>query len=271
MRGISAASLASVSRTVEPVLLAAGDEAASLGAELFAVVDALDSSGSLRSALSDPARSGEAKAALVSDLLSGKVDPRVVEIMSGLARGRWSSDTDLTDAVEELAADAVLASAQSAGRLEQVEEELFRLTRLLIGQRDLRRALTDRAAPAASRGALARTLIVGKVEPATLQLVERAAVAPRDRTMAGMLSLLGRLAARRRRLLVALISSASRLSPAQVDRLSALLERTYGRPVQLNTSVDPQVVGGLRIEVGSEVVDATVLARLDEAKRRLAG
>ena len=271
MRGSSGASLAAVKAAYEPVLRAAGADAATLGAQLFSVVDALDGSGSLRRAVSDPARSGQSKAALVATLLGDRVDSRVVDVVSALARARWSGEEDFTASVEELAADSVLASAQSAGTLEQVEDELFRFDRLLIGQRDLRRALTDRTVDSSRRSALVRTLLEGKVEPSTLQLVVRAAVAPRGRTMSGALGLLGRLAAQRRELLVAAVTCASPLTLAQMDRLRRILESAYGRSVQLNVSVDPEVVGGLRVQVGAEVVDSTVLSRLDDARRRLAG
>src|SRR5690606_39429957 len=66
MRGTSQSSLDAVTATFEPVLRAAGAEAATLGEQLFTVVDALDASSSLRRALSDPARDGEAKAGLVA-------------------------------------------------------------------------------------------------------------------------------------------------------------------------------------------------------------
>lgn len=271
MRGTSGASAAAVAAAFEPVLRAAGTGAAELGAQLYAVVDALEGSGSLRRALSDPSREPQAKASLVAGLLSGKVDDRVVDVVSALARARWSAEEDLVDALEELAADAVLAAAQSAGVLAQVEDELFRMDRVLLAQRDLRRALTERGAEPAQRGALVRSLLEGKVHPTTLQLVERAAVAPRGRSMSASLSRLGDLAARRRELLIASVTAAVVPEPAQLDRLTALLERAYGRDVQLNISIVPEVVGGLRIQVGSEVVDSTVLARLDDARRQLAG
>lgn len=271
MRGTSLASLDSVAEGFEPVLQAAGAEAAAIGEQLFAVVDALDSSGSLRRALSDPSRDAEAKAALVTDLLGGKVDPRVVEVVAALARGRWSAEQDLVEAVEQTAADSVLASAEATGELAQVEDELFRVDRSMVGERDLRRALTERAAGSAERGRLVRALLEGKVHPVTLQLVERAATAPRGRTVSTTLGLLGRLVARRRERLVASVSVAAPLSAAQQQRLGSILERTYGRAVQLKLTVDPEVIGGVRIQVGSEVVDSTVLAHLDDARRRLAG
>ena len=271
MRGTSGASATSVAAAFEPVLRAAGPEAGTLGAQLYAVVDALEGSGSLRRALSDPSRDAEGKARLVAGLLTGKVDERVVDAVSALARARWTSEADLTEALDELAAEAVLASAQSAGTLEGVEDELFRLDRLLLTQPELRRALTDRSAAPENRTALVHQLLGGKVQPATLQLVERAAASPQGRTMASSLTRLGELAARRRQLLIASVTAAAPLGPDQAARLVSLLSRAYGRAVQLNITIDPAIVGGLRVQVGPEVVDSTVLARLDDARRQLAG
>jgi F-type H+-transporting ATPase subunit delta len=40
--------------------------------------------------------------------------------------------------------------------------------------------------------------------------------------------------------------------------------------VQLNVVVEPDVVGGIKVEIGDEVVDGTVIGRLEDARRRLA-
>jgi len=70
--------------------------------------------------------------------------------------------------------------------------------------------------------------------------------------------------------LIASVTSGTVLSDEQMARLGEILQRAYGREVQLNVTVDPQVIGGLRIQVGPDVVDATVLSRLHDARRRLA-
>lgn len=271
MRRTSQVSLDEVAQGFEPVLRAAGADAAKLGEQLFAVVDALDASSTLRRAVSDPARDGDAKAALVTELLGGKADARVVEVLSAVARARWSSEADVADAVEQIAADAMLAGAQNAGELERVEEELFRIVRVLASQRDLRRALGDRQATGEARAELAQRVFGGTTHSVTAALVARAAQAPRGRSIVASLTLLERLVAARRRKLVATVTTALPLTKAQSARLANLLENAYGREVQLNTSVDPGVVGGLRIEVGSDVVNATVLSRIDDVRRRLAG
>ena len=49
------------------------------------------------------------------------------------------------------------------------------------------------------------------------------------------------------------------------------VSRTYEREIHLNVVVDPDVIGGIRVEIGDDVIDGTVSSRLDEARRRLAG
>jgi F-type H+-transporting ATPase subunit delta len=50
-----------------------------------------------------------------------------------------------------------------------------------------------------------------------------------------------------------------------------VLARKYGRDVSLNTVVDPSVVGGIRIQIGDDVIDASVSSRLADLRQRLAG
>lgn len=270
MRGTSGASLAAAQERFEPVLRSAAHEATVLGEQLFTVVTALDESGALRRSIADPSRDGDDKARLVAGLLGG-FDERVVDLLSGVARSRWSSEADLVDAVERLGLDAVLAAAESRGVLETVEDELFRLTRALVGQREARQVLSDESVAPDRRTALVDTLLEGKVDEVTLALVRRATTTLRGRRFVPTLVWYGDVAAERRRRLVASVTSGSVLSASQEQRLEAILERAYGRPVQLNVTVDPAVVGGLRIQVGADVVDSTVLSRLADARRRLAG
>src|SRR5665647_897910 len=117
MRGASQASYLAVEDGFEPVLVTAGTEAAALGEQMFAVVDLLDHSAALRRALSHPARTAADKAALAQSLLGGKVDERVVEVLAGLARHRWSVEIDFVEALERMAAETVLASAQATRNL----------------------------------------------------------------------------------------------------------------------------------------------------------
>ncbi len=268
MRGTSRASLQGVADRFEPVLVAAGTRAAEIGEQMFAFVDALDGSGSLRRTLTDPSLDPDAKAALTRRLLGG-ARPEVADVVADLASQRWSAEDDLSEGIEELGFWALLASADAAGELLRVEEELFQLTRALVDQRNVRQALRDSTASRDRRTALVDAILAGRAAEGTVRIARRAAVSDRRRFVE-TLGHVGDLAAARRRRVVASVTSRTELTPAQRDRLAAILSQAYGSDIQVNVSVDPTVLGGLRVQVGADVVDATVLSRLDDARRRLA-
>ena len=61
------------------------------------------------------------------------------------------------------------------------------------------------------------------------------------------------------------------LDASQSERLAAALTRIYGKPVHLKVVLDPQIVGGIRVQIGDEVDDGTVLRKLEGARRHLGG
>jgi F-type H+-transporting ATPase subunit delta len=154
--------------------------------------------------------------------------------------------------------------------LDATEDDLFRFRRIVAGDDALRHALADATAPTDSRLALANALLAGKVTAHTNRLVEEAIRHPRGSILDDTLERFGRLAAARRAQLIARVRSAVTLTDEQQRRLAAALGRLYGHDIVLDVEVDPAVLGGLEIAIGDEVIDGTVLARLDEARRRLA-
>ena len=68
--------------------------------------------------------------------------------------------------------------------------------------------------------------------------------------------------------LVGLIAAAA-LSEQQYERLSNVLSRIYGRTISVQLDVDPEVLGGLQIRIGDEVVDGTIVSRLSRAANSL--
>ncbi len=268
MRGTSQASRDAVLKAFEPVASASGADGMKLGRELFVVVDALDGSGSLRRALTDPARDADAKSALVKHLFGG-LDSRVVDVVGDFAGHRWSEDVDLAVAVEDAGTEAMLASAQHAGHIDTVEEELFQVQRLLEGERDLLVALSNRSVSREVRLELLEGVLKGRMDQVTQALLHRAVEKVRGQRLITTIKSLVQAAATRRGRLLASVVSAVELSAAQRARLVSILTSAYGREIQLNVAVDPEVLGGIKVQVGTEAVDGTVLARLDEARRRL--
>ena len=271
MQGISRATHREGQESLEALLTGVGRDPSSVGEELFAVTDLLSVNPALRRALTDPSRDGDAKAGLVNRLFGGQVDGATVDLLAGLVRGRWARTGDLVDAVESYAVSAVLASAEQAGRLDDVEDELFRFGRTVAGDQGLRDAFSTRSEGGDRKALLVRTLLGDRTAPETVRLAVQAATHPRGLRTEQVLEGYVEAAAARRRQLVAHVVAALPLTEQQRSRLAAVLQRQYGRAIRLNVDVDPSVVGGVRVEVGGEVVDGTISTRLDDARRRLAG
>jgi F-type H+-transporting ATPase subunit delta len=237
---------------------------------VLAVADLLRREPRLRRALSDPARSGEDRAKLLSGLLCSKVGKAAIDLVSVLVAGRWSAPSQLLDAAERLGVEALLASADKAGDLGEVEDELFRFGQVVSGDRALAGALGDVVAPASQRAELARTLLDGKAKPVTIRLVEVALAGFGGRSFEGALTRLVELSAERRDRQVAYVTVAAPLSDEEERRLGAKLSQLYGREVSVKQLVQPEILGGMSVRVGSDLYDGTVLRRLTDTRNALA-
>ena len=132
------------------------------------------------------------------------------------------------------------------------------------------RNVDDPARDVADKQGLLRDLLDGKASSATVRLVEQA-VNGSHRTVAVALETYQKIAAQYRNRLVATVQVARDLDGQEQTRLQGALASQYSRPVHLNVVVDPAVLGGVRVSIGDDVIDGTVAARLDEARRQLAG
>jgi F-type H+-transporting ATPase subunit delta len=256
--------------TGQPRVVAA-DDIGSLADELFAVARLLDGNRTLRRALSDPAGKPSDRADLARRLLDGKIGGATLDLVETVARQRWSRPVDLVEAMEILATEAALDAADARGELEGVEDELFRFGRIVGADPDLSRILSDRSSPVAGKTALLDRLLSGRVSPVTEQLLRNHLTSPHVTNAETAIERLSEVASRRRGQSVAHVTAAAPLTPAQEQRLGDVLGRVYGRSVGVQVTVDPELLGGLVIRVGDEVIDGSVLHRLEAAGRRLVG
>ena len=272
MRGASRDSLTAARSRLDTVLAEPGAAAPEMvGAELFAVVDVLDAQPALRAALTDPSRDAESKTALAAALIRSQVSTTTLDVVSAAAASRWSGVGDLATALEDLAVQAWATAAERRGALDAVEDDVFRFTQIVAGSPQLRAALTDRVAPVSAKQALVAGLLDGKAAPESAALASRVVAHPRGHSLEDGLGDLEHAVAERRRRVTATVVSAVPLSDSQHARLVAALSRQRGVPVHLNVVVDPEVVGGIKVTMGDEVVDGTLASRLEDARRRFAG
>lgn len=233
---------------------------------LFGVVGLLDRSGQLRRALGDPTTPLPAKESLLDSLLGHQLDPLAMRVLKVVVAQRWSSARDLVDAVEVLAVQAAFLVAEADGTLDDVEDELFRFSRIVARDSTLRAVLTDRGLDNERKSALLAGLLGDRARPETLRLVTSLVTAPRGRTLEDGLAEYARLAAEIRERSVARVTTAVRLTEDQEGRLADALARTLGRQVQLQVDVDPAVLGGVLVRVGDEVIDGSTRHHLRAAR-----
>jgi F-type H+-transporting ATPase subunit delta len=163
----------------------------------------------------------------------------------------------------------VFLVAEAGGELDEVEDELFRFARVLAREPELRAVLTDRGLDVERKQALIDGLLDGKVKTGTKRIVQALVINPRGRTLEDGLEEYARLAADVRSRTLATVTTAVPLDEGQRQRLASSLAAQLGREVQLQVEVDPQVVGGVVVRIGDELIDGSTRNRLAEARRHL--
>lgn len=241
---------------------------AELAAELFAVADLLGEQASLRNALADPTSADDRRRGMADAVFGTRISAAAAKVVGEAAALRWGTGGRMAAALERQGLRALFATAQVAGRLDAVEDELFRFSRTVVSDPALRGALDDRNAPVAVRQQLVSDLLEGKADAITVQLAQRA-VASTSRTFELAVEGYLRLAAATQQRQVAVVTVAQPLDDDQRGRLQAVLAEQLDRQVTLQVLVDPSVLGGARVRVGDEVIEGTVAGRLSAARQQL--
>lgn len=235
--------------------------------ELFAAARAVGDSSQLSGALADSAAPVEARRGVVTAVFGKTVTPTTASLLTTAVEQRWSSASDLVDGIEELAVRAAALAEPAV----DVEEELFRFSRTVAENPELELALGSRLGDAAAKGALVEKLLAGRAGRSTTLIAASLVQQPRERRVRQLLTRATKVVADQRGRKVATVYAASPLSSAQTERLATALSQRYGTAVSLNTVLDPNVVGGLRVQIADDVIDASVSSRLADLRQRLAG
>lgn len=268
LRGASAESVAALTEQLKAAVSGSVTAAATAADSLFSVAGTLRTEPALRRFATDGTIPAEAKQALVRDVFGGKLDEHSLDVLLGAVSRRWTHAGDLADGVERLGETAAVLSAGDQGG--QLSDELFAVAQAVAASPELRDALSDPGRTGSDKAGLLEKLLGAKVLPATLALAKQA-LSGTYGTVVSSLASYRRLAADIHGRSVATVHVARPLPDDQTERLTAALAAQYGRPVHANVVVDPEVIGGIRVEIGDDVIDGTIASRLDEAGRKLAG
>ncbi len=268
-----------------------------VASELSAVRGVIEGSDDLRRALSDPGIPVAARRGVLSDLFRPHVGETTMRLLGFVLEVDRASETaaDIEWLAERLDAaahnmapvsdvvlgtkgaeervdgfaTAVLRTVEGERALSNLEDELFRFSRVVTGSDELRAALGSRDIPAANRKQLVTDLLEGKATPATVALATYATQVGRPRDYEDLLDcLVARVASESNRRL-AEVRSAVDMDDQQQRHLAEALSRAIGHDVDVRVSVDPGVIAGFVATIGDTVVDASARHQLDLLKERL--
>jgi F-type H+-transporting ATPase subunit delta len=237
--------------------------------QLMGSAHELSENRALCRALVDTGLAASVRAGVVADLFGGKLHQGALKTLEFAASLRWANTSEFVAALASAAIRAALAGAEEAGQLDQVENEIFRFSRIVAANGDLELALSDPASDSTSRSALLDSLLQSKTDPIALQVIKYAIDNRGSRSVNDALHELVKMAASRRKRLLAEVTSASALTASQKDRLVKVLEGIYGRAITLQNEIDPSVIGGIAVSVGDDLIDGTISESLEQARRSL--
>ena len=256
--------------SLAPKLRDTREDAWRIGNELFTITKVLDDSIQLERALTDPSRPVADKVAVLKELLGDNAHPMTMEIMTDLVSRRWSRARDIANAVEDFGVDAMMYYADATDATLQVSIELSELHSALLNLPVVRAKLYDYQATSEARVKLFREVFSGKtLNKVTMRLAEHATCnLCRRRYLETIQWLINKFSRHMGESMVT-VTTATPLKKEQIKRLVEVYSAKVGRQVHINSVVDPTVLGGMRIQVGDEVTDNTVVAQLQNLHRKV--
>ncbi|KFI96975.1 F0F1 ATP synthase subunit delta [Bifidobacterium stellenboschense] len=254
--------------SLAPKLRDTREDAWRIGNELFTITRVLDDNIALERALTDPSRPVADKVAVLKEIVGDRVHPMTMEILTDLVGRTWSKARHIANAVEDFGVDAMMYYADATGATLKVSIELSQLNSALLTLPVVRAKLYDDQATSQMRVALFRQLFGGKgLNKVTMRLAEHATCNLRRRRYLETIQWLINKFSRHMGESMVTVTTATPLVKEQILRLVKIYTAKVGRPVHINAVVDPSVLGGMRIQVGDEVTDNTVVAQLEHLHR----
>lgn len=167
-------------------------------------------------------------------------------------------------------ARALFELAEAQGRLPAVEADLKGLEAARIESADFARLLASPLINAEDKGrGLSAVVAAAGVETLTARFLGVLAANGRASALPAVAKAFAALAAKRRGAVAAEVTTAAALSDAQREGLAAALRQALGRDPEMTVRVDPALLGGLKVRVGSRLYDASLRTRLDQLKTAL--
>ena len=177
-----------------------------------------------------------------------------------------ADETKATDAGQRYAQSLFELTIEN-GNLAKVEADLKSLKAMYADSADLRRLIASPAFTAEDKGkGLAAVAKKAGFQPLTTKFLGLVAANGRAADLMGAITAFVELSAKHRGVVTAEVVSAAALSPAQLKGVQTALASALGKTPEVSTRVDPSLLGGLKVRVGSRLFDASLRSKLDSLK-----
>ncbi|MCL2784493.1 MAG: F0F1 ATP synthase subunit delta [Propionibacteriaceae bacterium] len=236
--------------------------------DLNQVLRTLREHPALARALTDPSATAQARGKLIDSAFASLSTEARGELKVAMTMN-WESNRAFLAWVENTAVRAAWTWAAEAGVLRRAIDEVFAFGRLVYTDHEARASITDRRVSVERRQELVKTLLSPTMAAPSVE-VAMAAVSSRQGTIDDAVHTYVEIGTELAGGRLAVVTVAKALPSDQKDRIREALEAHLGTQIIIQEIVDPQVLGGVRVECGAEVIDSTLAARLESARRDFA-
>jgi F-type H+-transporting ATPase subunit delta len=235
--------------------------------QLFFAGRVIGSSAQLQNILSDSGVEAGEKAHVLQNVFGDRLDAPARSLLEAAVALRWSSQDDLLAGIEEL---GLRGAAISASDDINIEAELFSFGTAVTSNPELELAVSSKRGSDVSKTVLVYTLLEN-ASPQTRLIVGHLVKQPRGRRIGELLRHAAAVVADESNLAVATVTTARPVDEPQLERLRDSLAKRYGRKIKVNQVIDPTVIGGLRVQIGDDVIDGSVATKIHDLRLQLAG
>lgn len=173
------------------------------------------------------------------------------------------------DPVSRVYAQALLEMAAEAGQLDEVGEEMAQLSDLLEHSADLQRLIANPVIGRSQRTEMVGRLFKSQLTDLLYRFVQVVNHKGRLAALPGIASAFALLLAEHRGEVTVEAQVAQRMDDATARRVASSLSASLGKKITLQQSVDKSLLGGLRLRIGDQLIDASVLRQLQRMETQL--
>lgn len=177
------------------------------------------------------------------------------------------ADDSKTNDAGDRYAQALFDLAMDQNALAAIEADLESLSAALRDSADLRRLIESPAFSADDKGkGLVAVAASAKLSMLTAKFLGLLSANGRARDLPAVIAAFRKLSALHRGVVTAEVVSALPLTAAQSKGIASALRQSLGREPEISARVDPAILGGLKVRVGSRLFDASLKSKLDSLK-----